>query len=100
MIRPIPLILRRRLEHIKMFLPIRSDLQYARQVAAPVAVVWSGPDCRELVVVEDGETFHAELVGAEDVHEGVGGEEFADDLGTEGVAGASVGASASRASVR
>jgi hypothetical protein len=89
LLRPIPLILRRRLKHIKVFLSPRSNLQYTREVSTSVTVIRGGPDGREFVIVEDGETFHAELVSAEDVDHVVGGEEFSDDLGTEGVAGSS-----------
>lgn len=89
LLRPISFILRRRIKHIKVLLPVRPDLEDARHIAAAVTIVGRGPDGREFVIVEDREAFHAELVRAEDVNHVVRVEELVDDLGAKSVARAS-----------
>ena len=84
--RPISLILGRPIKHIKVLLAVRPNLENTRHVAAAVAIVGRGPDGREFIVVEDRETFHAELVRAEDVDHVVRVEELVDDLGAKSVA--------------
>lgn len=100
LLRPISLILGRRIKHIKVLLAVRPDLENTRHVATAVAIVGRGPDGREFVVVEDREAFHAELVRAEDVDHVVRVEELVDDLGAKSVARASAHKEDAASSVR
>lgn len=51
LLRPVPLVLRRRIKHIKVLLPVRPNFEDTRHVAAPVAIIRCGPDGRQLVAV-------------------------------------------------
>ena len=86
---PMQIILRRRIKDIEEPLPLIADLEHARHVPAPIAVIRRAPDRAQPVVVQDLIALLAELVRAEDVVHFVDVEEFFDDLGAEGVAGAS-----------
>jgi len=64
LLRAIALVLGRGVKHVEVLLAVRADLEDARHVAAPVAVVGRRPHGRQLVVVQDREAFHAQLVRA------------------------------------
>lgn len=83
------IILRRGVEDVEDPLPPIADLEHARHVPTPVAVIRRAPDRAQPIVVEDLISLLAELVRAEDVVHLVDFQELLHHLRTEGVARAS-----------
>ena len=75
----IPLILRRRLEHIEERLTVRPYFENARGVATPIAIVRGAPYGRQSVLEQDGEALHAKLVSPKDMMHIVGRQELPHD---------------------
>ena len=86
---PMQIILRRGVKHIEEPLRLIADLEHARHVAAPVAVIGRAPDRAQPIIIEDLIALLAELVRAEDVRHFVDVEELLHHLGAESVTGAS-----------
>ena len=86
---PVQIILRRRIKHIEVPVPLIAHLEHARHVPAPVAVIRRAPDGAEPVVVQNLIALLTELVRAEDVVHFVDVEELLDYLGAERVSCAS-----------
>ena len=82
---PMQIILRRRVKHIEVPVPLIANLEHARHVPAPVAVVGRAPDGAQPVIVQDLIALLAELVRAEDVVHSVDVEELPDHLRAERV---------------
>ena len=86
---PVQIILRRRIKHIEVPVPLIAHLEHARHVPAPIAVIRRAPDGAQPVIVQDLIALLTELVRAEDVVHLVDVEELLDDLCAEGVSCAS-----------
>ena len=89
LLRPMRIILRRRVEDIPLPLTPRADFQYTGQIAASVAVVGCAPDRRQSVVEHDHVPFITQLVRAQDVRHTVDFQELLHHLRSESVSGAS-----------
>lgn len=86
---PMQIVLRRRIKDIEKPLPLIADLEHARHVPTPVAIVGRAPDGAQSIVIEDLISLLTELVRAEDVGHFVDVQELLDDLCAESVARAS-----------
>ena len=82
---PMQIILRRRVKDVEEPLPLIANLEHARHVPAPVAVIRRAPDRAQVIVVQDLVALLTELVRAEDVVHPVNVEELLDDLRAERV---------------
>jgi hypothetical protein len=86
----IPLILWCRFKDIEMLRERTTNFQDTRHVSATITIIWGGPNGRETIIVEDGETFHTELMCTQDMYHGIDFEELLDDLSTECVTSSSI----------
>ena len=82
------IILRRGIKDIEEPLPLIADLEHARHVPAPVAVIGRAPDRAQPIVIKNLISLLAELVRAEDMRHFIDVEELLHHLGAESVAGA------------
>ena len=77
---PVQIILRRRIKHIEVPLPLIAHLEHARHIPAPIAVIRRAPDGAQPVIVQNLIALLTELVRAEDVIHFVDVEELLDHL--------------------
>ena len=82
---PMQIILRRRIKHIEVPVPLIANLEHARHIPTPIAVVRCAPDGAQPVIVQDLIALLTELVRAEDVVHLVDVEELLDHLRAERV---------------
>lgn len=71
LLRPMRIILRRRIEHVPFPLTARPDFQYAGQVATPITVIRRTPHGGQPIFKHHHVSFVAELMGAEDMRHAV-----------------------------
>jgi hypothetical protein len=81
-------ILRACVKDIEKSLSRIADLENAGHIPAAVAVVRCAPHSTQSIVIENLESFLAQLVCSEDVRHGIHLEELPDNLRSEGVTGA------------
>ena len=82
---PMQIVLRRGIKDVEEPLPLIADLEHARHVPAPIAVIWRAPDRAQPVVVEDLIALLAKLVRAENMRHVVHIEELLHDLGAKSI---------------
>ena len=85
--RSIVFIFRCGFERIKVPRAIGPDLQYRREIAAPIAVVGGRPHCAQQIIVEHIVALHTQLVCAENMRHAITLQEMPHDRRAKRVAG-------------